>query len=95
VFENEMLRGIFRPKRNEMMGWWRKLHKMLHDLYSLPSIIRMIKLRRMRWVRHIARMGDKRNMHRLLVGKPEGERVLGRTRNRWVDNIKMDLAEIG
>jgi hypothetical protein len=72
-------------KRDEVTGGWRKLH----------SIIRIIKSRRMRWVEHIARMGEKRNVYRLLVGKPEGKRPLGRQRCRWVDNIKMDLLEIG
>jgi hypothetical protein len=77
-------------------GGWRKLHnKELHNLYSSPSIIRIIKSRRMRWAGHVARMGEKRNMYRLLVGKPEGKRPLGRPRSRWIDNIKMDLLEIG
>jgi hypothetical protein len=67
----------------------------LHDLYSSPSIIRIIKLRRMRWAGHVARMGEKRNMYRLLVGKPKGKGPLGRLRHRWRDNIKMDLLEIG
>jgi hypothetical protein len=67
----------------------------LHNLYSSPSIITMIKPRRMRWAGHIARMGEKRNAYRILVGKPEGKRRLGRRRSRWVDNIKMDLREIG
>jgi hypothetical protein len=66
----------------------------LRDLYSLPSIIRIIKSRRMRWVGHVARMGEKRNAYRLLVGKPEGKRPLGRPRCRWVDNIRMDLGEV-
>jgi hypothetical protein len=73
-------------------GGWRKLHNEgLHDLYTSPSIIRIIKSRRMRWAGHVARMGEKRNMYRLLVGKPEGKRQLGRPRRRWIDNIKMDL----
>jgi hypothetical protein len=73
VFENRVLRGIFGPKRDEVTGEWRKLHnKELHDLYSSPSIIRIIKLRRMTWAGHVARMGEKRNAYRLLVGKPEG-----------------------
>jgi hypothetical protein len=77
-------------------GGWRKLHnEELNILYSSPSIIRMIKLRRMRWAVHVARMGEKRNAYRILVGKPEGKRQLGRPRRRWVDNIKMDLREIG
>jgi hypothetical protein len=77
-------------------GGWRKLHnEELHNLYSSPSIIRIIKSRRMRWVGRVARMGEKRNVYRLLVGKPEGKRPLGRPRGRWIDNIKMDLLEIG
>jgi hypothetical protein len=77
VFENRVLRGIFGPKRNGVTGEWRKLHKKeLHDLYSLPTIIRIIKSRRMRWAGHVARMGEKRNAYRLLVGKPEGKRPL-------------------
>jgi hypothetical protein len=76
-------------------GEWRKLHnKELHDLYSAPSIIRIIKLRRMRWAGHVARMGEKRNAYRLLVRKPEGKRPLGRPRRRWVENIRMDLGEV-
>jgi hypothetical protein len=78
------------------MGEWRKLHiEKLRDLYSSPSIIRIIKSRRMRWVGHVARMGEKRNAYRLLVGKPDGKRLLGRPRRRWVDNIRMDLGEVG
>jgi hypothetical protein len=78
------------------MGGWRELHnEELHDLYSLPSIIRMIKSRKMRCVGNVARIGEKRNPYRLLMGKPEGRRPLGRPRKRWVDNIKMDLGEIG
>jgi hypothetical protein len=77
-------------------GGWRKLHnEELHNLYSSPSIIRIIKSRRMRWVGHVARMGEKRKVFRLLVGKPEGKRPLGRPRCRWIDNIKTDLLEIG
>jgi hypothetical protein len=66
----------------------------LHNLYSSPSIIRVMKSRRMRWTGHVARMGEKRNAYRILVGKPEGKRPLGRPRHRWVDNIKMDITEI-
>jgi hypothetical protein len=92
VFENRVLSRIFGPKRNGVTGGWRKLHnEEPHNLYSSPSIIRIIKSRRMRWVRQVARMGEKRNMYRLLVGKPEGKRPLGRPRRRWIDNIKMDL----
>jgi hypothetical protein len=77
-------------------GEWRKLHnKELHDLYTSPIIIRIIKSRRMRWAGHVARMGEKRNAYRLLVGKPEGKRLLGRPRSRCMDNIRMDLGEVG
>jgi hypothetical protein len=77
-------------------GEGRKLHnKELHDLYSSPSIIRIIKSRRMRWKGHVARMWEKRNAYRLLVGKPEGRRPLGRPKRRWLDNIEMDLVEVG
>jgi hypothetical protein len=96
VFENRVLRRIFGPKRDGVTGGWRKLHNEdLHDLYSSPSIIRIIKSRRMTWAGHVARMGKKRNVYRLLVGKPEGKRPLGRPRRRWIDNIKMDLLEMG
>jgi hypothetical protein len=89
-------RRIFGSKRNGVTGGWRKLpNEELHNLYSSPSIIRIIKSRRMRWAGHVARMGEKWNMCRLLVGKPEGKRPLGRPRHRWIDNIKMDLSEIG
>jgi hypothetical protein len=95
VFENKVLRRIFGPKRDEVTGGWRKLHnEELHDLYSSPSIIRIIKSKRMRWAGHVARMGEKRNAYRLLVGKSEGRRPLGRPRCMLVDNIKMDLLEI-
>jgi hypothetical protein len=95
VFENRVLRRIFGPKRGEVTGGWRKLHnEELRDLYSSPSTIKMIKSRRMRWVGHVARMGEKRNMYRLLVVKPEGKRTLGRPRRRSVDNIKVDLGEV-
>jgi hypothetical protein len=67
----------------------------LHNLYSSPSIIRIIKSRRMKWAGHVVRMGEKRNAYRILLGKPEGKRQLGRPRRRWVDNIKIDLREIG
>jgi hypothetical protein len=90
VFENKVLRRIFGPKRG-----WRKLHnEELRDLYSSPSVIRIITSRRMRWAGHVARMGEKRNAYRLLVGKPDGKGPLVRPRRRWVDNIKMDLLEI-
>jgi hypothetical protein len=96
VFENRVLRRIFGPKRDEVSGEWRKLHnEELRDLYSSTSIIRIIKSGRMRWAGHVARMREKRNAYRLLVGKPEGKRPLGRPRRRWVDNIRMDLVEVG
>jgi hypothetical protein len=95
VFENRVLRGIFGPKGDEVTGEWRKLHSgELHNLYSSPDIIRQIKSRRMRWAGHVARMGEGRNVYRVLVGKPEGKRPLGRPRSRWEDGIKMDLREI-
>jgi hypothetical protein len=87
VFENRVLRRIFGLKRDKVTGEWRKLHnKELRDLYSSPSIIRIIKLRMMKWVGHVARIGEKRNAYRLLVGKPKRKRPLGRPRCRWVDN---------
>jgi hypothetical protein len=90
-----VLRRIFGPRRDEVLGEWRKLHnEELRDLYSSPSLIRMIKSRRMRWAGHVARMGEKRNAYRLLSRKPEGKRPLGRPRRRWVDNIRMDLGEM-
>ncbi|KAJ4440904.1 hypothetical protein ANN_10751 [Periplaneta americana] len=96
VFENKVLRKIFGAKRNEVTGEWRKLHNTeLHTLYSSPDIIRNIKSRRLRWAGHVARMGESRNAYRVLVGRPEGKRPLGRPRRRWEDNIKMDLREVG
>jgi hypothetical protein len=80
------------PRRDEVTGDWRKLHnEELRNLYQSPNIIRMIKSRRMRWAGHVARMGTTRNAYRILVGKPEGKRPLGRPRRSWLDNIKMDL----
>ncbi|KAJ4442190.1 hypothetical protein ANN_12056 [Periplaneta americana] len=94
VFENKVLRKIFGAKRDEVTGEWRKLHNTeLHALYSSPDIIRNIKSRRLRWAGHI--MGESRNAYRVLVGRPEGKRPLGRPRRRWEDNIKMDLREVG
>ena len=79
-----------------MTGEWRKLHnEELNDLYSLLNIMRVVKSRRMRWAGHEARMGEDRGVHRVLVGKPEGKRPLGRPSRRWKDNIKMDLQEVG
>jgi hypothetical protein len=95
VFESRVLRRIFGPRRDEVTGEWRKLHnEELHDLYSSSSIIRIMKARRMRWAGHVAQM-EKRNAYRLLVGKPEGRRPLGRPRSRWLDNIRMDLVDVG
>jgi hypothetical protein len=92
VFENRVLRTVFGPKREEVAGEWRKLHnEELNDLYSLPNIVRVVKSRRMSWAGHVARMGEHRGVYRVLVGKPEGKRPLGRPRRRWKDNIKMDL----
>jgi hypothetical protein len=94
VFKNRVLMRIFGPKRDEVPGGWRKLHnEELHGLYCSPSIVRVIKARRMRWVGHVAHMGEVRGAYNILVGRPEG-RTLGRPRRRWEDNIKMDLREI-
>jgi hypothetical protein len=85
VFENRVLRRIFGRKRDEVAGDWRKLHnEELHNLYCSPSIIRIMKSRRMGWAGHIARMGAKRNACRILVGKVEGKRPLGRPRHGWI-----------
>jgi len=86
--ENRVLRKVFGPKRDEVTGEWRKLHsEEFSDLYSLPNIVQVVKSRRMRWAGHVARMGKGRGVHRVLVGKPEGKRPLGRPRRRWEDNI--------
>jgi hypothetical protein len=91
VYENSVLRWIFGPRREEDRSW-RKLHNgELHSLYSSPNIFRVIKSRRMRWVGHVACMGEGRGVYRVLVGRPKGKRPLGRPRHRWEDNIKMDL----
>jgi hypothetical protein len=92
VFENRVLRRIFGPKRDKVTGEWRRLHnEELNDLYSSLNIIRVIKSRRMRWAGHVARMGEGRGAYRILVGRPERRRPLGKPRRRWEDNIKMDL----
>jgi hypothetical protein len=94
-FENRVLRRTFVPKRDEVTGEWRKLHnEELNDLYSSPTIVQVIKSR-MRWAGYVAHMGQGRGMYRVLVGKPEGKRPLGRPRHRWEDNIKMDVQEVG
>ena len=94
VFKNRVLRRVFGPKRDEVTGEWRKLHEELSNLYSLLNIVRAVKSRRMRWAEHVARMGEGRGVHRVLVGKPEGKKPLGRPRRRWEDNIKMGLQEV-
>jgi len=91
-----VLRRIFGPKRDEVTGEWRKLHnEELKGLYSSSDIVRVIKSRRMRWAGHVTLMGEGRGVYRLLVGKPEGKRPLGRPRRRWEDNIWMDIQEVG
>ena len=94
--EHKVLRKIFGTKKVEITGEWRNIHiPKLHALYSSPNIIRSLKLRRMRWVGHVAHMEQSRNAYRVLVGKPEGKRPLGRPRHRWEDNNRMDLREVG
>jgi hypothetical protein len=89
-------RSVIKRNRDEVTGGWRGLHnEELHGLYSSPSIVRVIKSRRMRWAGHLARMGKVRGAYNILVGRPEGRRPLGRSRRRWEDNIKIDLREIG
>ena len=84
------------PMTKRDLGEWRKLHnEELSDLYSLPNIVRVVKSRRMRWAGYVAHMGEGRGVHRVLIGKPEGKRPLGRPRRRWDGNIKMDLQEVG
>jgi hypothetical protein len=96
VFENSVLRRVFGPRRDEVIGEWRKLHnEELNDLCSLPNIVRVVKSRRMRWMGHVAHMGEERGVHRVMVGKPEGKRPLGRPRRRGEANIKMDVQEVG
>jgi len=96
VLENMVLRRIFGPRREEVTGEWKRLYnEELNDLYPSPNIVRVIKSRRMRWAGHVARMGEERGVYRVLVGKPEGKRPLGRPRRRLVDNIRMDLREVG
>jgi hypothetical protein len=96
VFENKVLRRIFGPKRDEVTGEWMKLHnEELHNLYSSPNVIRQIKSRRKRWAGHVTCMREERKVYKVLVGKPEGNRPLGRPSHRWEDGIRMDLREIG
>ena len=92
LFKNRVLRRISGPKRDEVTGEWRKQNNEgLNDLYSTPNIIRFIRSKRMRWAEHIARMRERRVIYRVLVGKPDGKRPLGRPRRKGEDNIKMDL----
>jgi hypothetical protein len=94
--ENRVLRRSFGPKWNEVTGGWRKLHsEELHDLYSSPSIITIIKTKSLSWAGHVTRMREKRNAYRLLVGKPEGKKPLGKPRCRWIDDINVDHLDIG
>jgi hypothetical protein len=96
VFKNRVLRRIFGPKMDEVTGEWRKLHnEERHNLYSSPDIIIQIKSRRMRWAGHVARMGEEGKVYKVLLGKPEGKRPLGRSWHMWEDGIRMDLKEIG
>ena len=96
VFENIVFRRMFGPRRDEVTGEWRGLHnEELNDLYCSPNIVRVIKSRRMRWAGHVARMGEERGVYRVLVGKSDGSRPLGRPRHRWVDNSGVDLQEVG
>jgi len=95
-FEDRVLRRIFGPKRDEVTGEWRKLHnEKLNDLYSSLNIFRVIKSRRMRWAGHVARMGESRGVYRVLMGKSEVKRQLGRPWHRWEENIKINLQEVG
>ena len=93
---NRVLRRIFGPERDEVTGEWRILHnEELNDLYSSLSIIWVIKSRRVRWAWHVARMGERRGVYRVLLWKPEGKSPLESPWHRWEDNIKMDLQEVG
>jgi len=96
VFENKVLRRIFGPSSEEVTGEWRRLHnEEPNDLYCSPNIVRVIKSRRKRWAGNVVCMGEKREVYRVLVGKTEGKRPLGRPKRRWVYNIRMDLQEVG
>ena len=96
MFENMVLRRIFGPRRKEVTREWRRLYnEELNDLYPSPNIVRVIKSRRMRRAGHVVRMGEGRGLYRVLAGKPEGRRPLGRPRRRWVVNIGMHLQEVG
>ena len=96
MFENKELRGIFERTREEVTGEWRKVHNgELNDLYCTPNIVRVTTSRKMRWAGYVARMRERKGVNRVLVGKPEGKRSLGRRRSRWEDNIKMDVEDVG
>jgi len=96
VFENMVLRRIFGPRREEVTEECRRLHnEELNDIYSSPNIVRVVKSRRMRWAGDVAHMGEERVVYRVLVGKPEGRKPLGRHRRRWEDNIRVGLQEVG
>jgi hypothetical protein len=95
VFENRVLRRIFGPEWDDVTGKWRKLHnEELNDLYCSPNTLQVIKSRRMKWVGHVARMGERRGVYSVLMEKSEGKRLLGRPSCRWGDNIKTDLQEV-
>ena len=96
AFETRVLGKILGPKRDKVTGEWRKLrNEELNDLYSTPNIFRVTKSRIMRWAGHVARVGDRKDVYRVVLGRPEGKRPLGRTRRRWENNIKVDLREVG
>ena len=96
VFENRVLRRIYGPKRDEVTGECRRLHnEVLNDLYASLNTIRVIKSRKMRRAEHVAYMGERRGVYRVLVGKPESKRPLRRPSLRWEDNIKLDLQKVG
>jgi hypothetical protein len=95
VSENSVLRRIFGPKWDEEGSWGKQHNDKIHRLYSSPNIVRVIKSRRMKWVGHVARIGEGRGVYRVLVGMSEGKRPLGRPRRRWKDNIKLDLRKYG
>ena len=96
MFGSRVLRGIFGAERDGVTREWRKLHnEELNDQYCSPNIFRVKKSRRIRWAGNVARMGEKRGVYTVLVGKPEGKKPLGRASHRWEDNIKMDLQEVG
>jgi len=95
VFENRVLRKIFKPKRDVVTRKWSRLHKEEpHDLYTSTNVIRVIKSRRMRWAGHVARTGERRGAHSVVERKPEGKKPIVKTRHRWEDNIKLNLKSV-